>query len=370
MRVEATGYDEKGQLVGSDEQWLNLRWPDSGSNRPSSPVMVSLTGHESNLPSRQEMAGWLRSEGKSLRLAPGRDPFPDPGSPEVVVVLDPLAPPWFGHLLELFPEKYFELAGGRWPELERLEPELRLSLVGEKTSFVADLQRWLRSEPATAEKVLATLPDFWQQLHRLSGLPEGTRVRWVSPRAAGDSSTAVERSVSTQVHGADGLGLLRLARTARSKDFPLRFADAVAALGMELAATARPRALILLRAGSPDGGSRLRAPAVYRYLRALGVPLLVWDLRPNLPRDGWPEPRRVGFALPPPGEGVSYSRAAPAYFELTRATRELNALLETQRVVWLEGKVPPGSVELATEARGFELLSDAIATERFREEPR
>ncbi len=370
VRVEATGYDAEGLALGSDERWINIRWPEAGPKKVSSPVMVSLLGGASDLPSRREMASWFRAGDETLRLAPGRDPFPDPGPAEVVVVLDPLAPPWFGHLVELFPEKYYETSGGSWPELERLEPELRRSLVGEKTSFVADLQSWLSAEPAAAQKVIATLPDFWNQLHELSGLPEGTRLRWVSPRAAGDSSTAVERSVSTQVHGADGLGLLRLARTARSKDFPLRFADAVATLGMELAATGTPRALILLRAGSPDGGSRLRASAVHRYLQALGVPLLVWDIRPDLPRNGWPEPRSVGFALPPSGEAVDFARAAPAYLELALANRELKALLESQRVVWLEGRVAPGTVELADEARGFELLSEAIVGERFREEGR
>lgn len=369
VAIEAMGFDAEGLALESDRQWINIRWPETDQTAPVSPLVVSLTEKRTDLPEPSEMRSWFSSAGETLRLAQEAPGASEPSPGEIAVVLDPLVPPWFGHLLELFPEKYFHSTGSNQTVLDQLEPELRLSLVG-RTSFLADLQRLMQGEPGDPANAFRTVPDFWRMFEELGGVPEGTRIRWVSPRAAGDSSTAFERSVSTQIHGADGLGLLRLARTARTKDFPLRIADAVATMGMELAATGKPRALILLRGGSPDGGSRLGVSEVRRYLEVLGVPLLVWDVRPELPRGGWPVPRMVGFALPPSGEGVDFGRAEPAYTTLSEASRELRALLESQRVVWLEGAVLPGTVELATEARGLELLSGATLSDPHPEEGR
>lgn len=115
----------------------------------------------------------------------------------------------------------------------------------------------------------------------------------------------------------------------------LRLADAVAVAASRAAARNRPRAVVVLLSESPTDAGTLRADQVERYLARLAVPLHVWSLHPE---DDDREPKTGGF---------SDARVIDSVRSLTRAAKALQDDLDTQRIVWIEGRFLPRQIHLA-----------------------
>lgn len=115
-------------------------------------------------------------------------------------------------------------------------------------------------------------------------------------------------------------------------------ADAVASTGAFVAASNRPRAVVLLLAGSPNDASAIPPAGARGYLEDMHVPLLVWSLL----KDG--EVGKWGTA-----EDVS------SHNLMFRAAQRLSERLSAQRIVWLEGAHLPQRIRLAEGVRGVHL---------------
>lgn len=113
-----------------------------------------------------------------------------------------------------------------------------------------------------------------------------------------------------------------------------RLADAVVAAALTAAEYSHPRAVVLVLTGNPDASFR-SARAARAYLSDLGVPLVVW---------------LAGTAAPVAaldwggGEDV-HTRAA-----LRAAVKSLEAALDEQRIVWVEGAHLPQSIAVSPKA--------------------
>jgi hypothetical protein len=117
-----------------------------------------------------------------------------------------------------------------------------------------------------------------------------------------------------------------------------RLADAVASTGAFAAASNRPRAVVLLLAGSPNDASTIPPTGAHAYLEDMHVPLLVWSLLKGGEADGW------GAA-----EDVSTDHL------MDQAARRLKERLSAQCIVWLEGAHLPQRIRLAEGAKGVHL---------------
>jgi hypothetical protein len=127
-----------------------------------------------------------------------------------------------------------------------------------------------------------------------------------------------------------------------------RIADAVAVAGLQAAAENDRRAVVLVLGGHEQDASRYSPEVVRRYLAAVHVPLFVWNLY---------------------GTGSSSARAwteswgkvedistAP---KLEAAVSRLKAELDSQRIVWLDGRHLPQAITLGPEAKGVEIVAGA-----------
>ena len=115
-----------------------------------------------------------------------------------------------------------------------------------------------------------------------------------------------------------------------------RVADAVAVAGLQAMAGNRRRSVLLVLGSEAGDGSRYDPAAIRRYLETIRVPLFVWTVEPDSPQ------AKVWGAV-----DVSSRR------KLLQAAKGLRAELESQRIVWLEGRHLPQAVTLAPEAQGI-----------------
>lgn len=123
---------------------------------------------------------------------------------------------------------------------------------------------------------------------------------------------------------------------------PPRIADAVAVAGLQAAAENRRRAVLLVLSGDEKDASTYDPARVRRYLAALRVPLVVWTLDK-------PEPGSLAAAW---GPSADISQAKTVY----KAAAELRDLLDSQRIVLVDGRFLPQSIALAPQASGLELV--------------
>jgi len=123
---------------------------------------------------------------------------------------------------------------------------------------------------------------------------------------------------------------------------PLMLSDAVAVAGIRAAEGNGRRAVILLLGQEREDGSRFSVEAARRYLSALRVPLIVWDLS-GPTRDV------------PPGWGDS--RPVDNVDDLVREVRRVRYQLDEQRIVWVNGRHLPQDIELSTKAKGIRLAN-------------
>ncbi len=122
-----------------------------------------------------------------------------------------------------------------------------------------------------------------------------------------------------------------------------RFADAVAVAGLDVSTRSHPRAVLLVLAGSLDT-SRLSAAGARNFLACLHVPLFVWTVG------------ELGAA-----EAGVWGNAADATDVSTTAafeaaTKRLTALVDRQRIVWVEGAHLPQSISMSEKASGVTLV--------------
>ncbi len=109
--------------------------------------------------------------------------------------------------------------------------------------------------------------------------------------------------------------------------------EAIALAGRAAAASARPRAVVLLLDPGSADHSRLSVPQTLDYLRSLRVPLVVWRSPQNKPASF------AGGALDALGSD-----------DLEEVVARVDASLVGQHVVWLEGPFLPHQIEITDAA--------------------
>jgi hypothetical protein len=114
----------------------------------------------------------------------------------------------------------------------------------------------------------------------------------------------------------------------------------VAVAGLNAFESFGRRAVLLVLGETNEDASTYGAGNVRRYLELLRVPLFVWMLRETAPDvSKWGRMDAVGTGR---GARAAYAR--------------LRASLESQRILWVEGRYLPQEIELAEGAEGIELV--------------
>jgi len=129
-------------------------------------------------------------------------------------------------------------------------------------------------------------------------------------------------------------------------------ADAVAVAGLEAVRGNHPRAVVLLLGPSDEDHSTHTPREVRRFLGDLKVPLFVL---------------RIGRGEQPNWPGADY---VADYRKLTAAVDRVRRSLESQRIVWIEGRHLPQSVRFADAADGVRLVGGFQALQPAEEQPR
>lgn len=166
---------------------------------------------------------------------------------------------------------------------------------------------------------------------RTADAPAATFVWPVGTRsAASGHPTLFDWSGPVPFNGADGLKML-LARTAGPPFSSLRFAYAVVVAGMLAIDSRRPRAVVLILGEAGRDDSEITPELVRDYLRSIGVPLYVWSL-------GGADTREWGSAT---------DISSPSGYR--KAFEQLQADLQSQRIVWIDGDHLPADVTSVSE---------------------
>jgi hypothetical protein len=132
--------------------------------------------------------------------------------------------------------------------------------------------------------------------------------------------------------------LLKEPRT-RPKE-ALRISDAVAVAGLQASAENHRRAVVLVLGGDVKDSSHYSPEKVRGYLDSVHVPLFVWSLY---------------GPQSPAAKAWSGAEDVSTVEKLAQAVTRLRAELESQRIVWLEGRYLPQSISLTPAARDVEL---------------
>jgi hypothetical protein len=244
------------------------------------------------LPSAEAMTGWFRSGDEMLRVAAVERP-----DGRVLIVRDPTTV-----------HRLAEMA----PEIERRHKRARSS-----------------------ERAARSLDTFGADVELVVMSPET-----VGPQTSSGNALLFPISLRP-APGEDGLVAATAGRRAGSQlGGPLMLSDAVAVAGMRAAEGNRPRAVIVLLGAAREDGSRFAPSAARSYLDDLRVPLHVWDLS--------------GPVSAPPG-GWGEARPVDTVDDLVRSVRRVRYELTEQRIVWLNGRHLPQTIELTDRARGIRL---------------
>ncbi|HSS51820.1 MAG TPA: hypothetical protein VLX28_23000 [Thermoanaerobaculia bacterium] len=142
------------------------------------------------------------------------------------------------------------------------------------------------------------------------------------------------------------LGRLRILWALTDVPQEPRIADAVAVAGLSAMTENRRRAVLLLLDGNETrDASRYGAETVRRFLASIRVPLYVWTLSP-------PAAGSLASAWGPTQDVQSTSGVAAAVAALRRD-------LDSQRIVMVDGRHLPQSIQLGPPAQGVELVAGA-----------
>ncbi len=254
---------------------------------------------KARLPKGERLDGWFASAGRTLTTAAVEE-----GPAEVV----------------------FVVAGNAVNDLRALTSELRLpgarTLAGTIGFSKETGYRFVRTVPSTVEDSRETVRLF--PMSRVVTAADGSFLR-----IAGALDLA-------EVYGAR------------------RLAEAVAVAGLSAAGLERRRAVVLLLgSGAVEEGS-IDAARARRYLSRLRVPLFVWSIGREAegPDSGLPAAGVPGDARPDWPEAVPVSDV----FRFSEAVQALKKGLAAQRIVWVEGRLNPASIELTPAATGVALV--------------
>ena len=304
------------------------------------------------LPVVTELEGWFEKAGQPLRVH-----GVEKGQAEILVVREASLQPWLDRRADEAAVRALRRSGR-----ETLGPVPRPF---DAATFFADSERARRLAEHPAPRLARRL----EGLRAATSLGSGVSLRLVSTGAAPLSTAGLQSEMFTRtpVSRAEEGGLLYGLRRV-PEPFPGQTADALALAGMLAHASQRRRAVVLLRHphDPPHDASSYPATEVRRYFAALSVPLLVWELHdPELFGEDaaetmaeiadeiagehrltdWPSTHRLGDdAKPLP--------------ELEKALADLLRQLDRQRVVWLEGRHLPGTVELGPAALGMRWVGE------------
>lgn len=258
-----------------------------------------------NLPPPERLGGWFLGGGQPLPVG-----AVDDGPGRVIVVRVPDAAEVFNELIGSAPRKSFDSSRTRIGALNR-----------------DDGIAW-RSEMRLGEEDTVRILSSNASVSRTSGLPvelfEGSRE--LTREDGGLFWYLTQHALMPQKDADRG-----------------RIADAVAVAGLQAATGNYRRAVVLVLGGDAKDTSRYDAAAVRRYLDAIHVPLFVWSL--ESPK------KNPGLAVWGDVEVVS---SVP---RLSKAVAKLRREMESQRIVWLEGRHLPQSIALSPAATGVEMLT-------------
>jgi hypothetical protein len=188
---------------------------------------------------------------------------------------------------------------------------------------------------------------------KLSGLGEGPRAPAALPLEKGDDVSFLwprPRALQGRAlfASAGGLGreiggltflLSHISNPTPEGLFP-RYSDAVAVAGLNAFESFGRRAVLLLLGRTVVDTATYPPAVVKRYLEMLRVPLFVWSLEEQSPAGSpWGEVSAVGTRS---GLRAAYAR--------------LRENLDSQRLLWIEGRYLPQEIELTDTATGIELV--------------
>lgn len=207
---------------------------------------------------------------------------------------------------------------------------------------------------------LTVIPSALAGMRTEMRFGDDTVVRMIFPsphRFEGSGIVSDLFDVSRDFGPQDGGLLWLLARAtlrAGSQTGPPRIADALAVAGLQAAVENRRRAVVLLLSEGEEDASRYSPEEVRRYLASIRVPLYVWSLYgakvPNLARWGQVE-------------DVSTIQ------KLYRAYDKVKLDLETQRIVWVEGRYLPQTLSLTPGSGSIEQVESGEVTSPPRGSP-
>ncbi len=375
----AIARDGSGKEIGRAQQWVNMPRPSAEASlllehgpQPGQVVAARLAWHE--LKGTEPITVRVTLDGRTLTVS-------NPKRFEI-----PACDPTQGHILSA--ELIF--AGGRTARAdaafgghigEKAQSQLTaVPLVlepGTKLPSGPDLQTWFRERDTPLpvlglddepfEVVLILDQAVWSVLAGERGaMPGDLASRWMEPEfpwitfdpaGPNDNRLFIGIAVPRLVLGSDRsaraifptyepVGFVASKFRARLANLSLKLAvrgpqalaDSVASAGALAAAGNRPRAVVLLLAGSQEDDSTIPPAGARAYLEDMHVPLFVWSLLKGGAAGEWA-----------PAEDVS-SRSL-----MDRAAERLRERLSAQRIVWLEGAYLPQRIRLAEGVKGVHL---------------
>ncbi len=376
--IVARAVDAQGNELGRAEEWVNLAHPlskaeivlEGGGSGPPKAAKVAWT----NLKGEKPQSITLTFDGVPVKLdRDGRGALPAHDLSSIHVLTTEVD---FGPLEsarrdlayggEYGTEVSTELTGvpvrasaGEVPPAGKLAGWLT---AGGKPLSVAAVE----NGPAKLYVVrVPTTRDVLEKMGRMGILPRDIRyemqlgkedqVRFVFPvpkRIAGSGELSDLFDISPAVDYRSG-GLPWMLRTLGPTARPgaafapvpgePRIADAVAVAGLQATAENRRRAVLLVLSGNEKKDASAYDPIrVRRYLAALRVPLVVWTLEK-------PAPGSLAEAWGP-SENIDLTE------NLYKAAGELRRLLDSQRIVMVDGRLLPQSIALSPKAAGLDLV--------------
>jgi hypothetical protein len=365
-------FDAGGQEIAHASQWLNLP-------RPPAEVDIVLEKDPKGAPKAAQLT-WqsvngvkpatigLTLDGKLLKVdGGGRASLPAVDLKTLHVLTAEL---WFppGVLARRDVAFGGEYGSDTSAELTAVPVRLRS---GVELPAPAGLQEWFTAagQPATAvavedgpgKVIVVRVPGGREVLDKLvtpkrrptlpalqskMRLGEEDSVRFLSLTSNSFKSSKIPSELfdmSHELKAADGglfwfLSNSRLLKEARRP--ALRIADAVAVAGLQASADNRRRAVVLVLGGNVTDSSHYDPENVRGYLESVHVPLFVWSLH------GAQTPAAQSWGS---GEDISTLDL------LEQATTRLRTALDSQRIVWLDGRHLPQSIALTPAARGVDL---------------
>lgn len=187
-----------------------------------------------------------------------------------------------------------------------------------------------------------TLPALRSRMR----LGEEDSVRFLSLASNSFKSSKIPAELFDMSHelkaAAGGLfWLLANSRSPKETHAPaLRIADAVAVAGLQATADNRRRAVVLVLGGTVADSSHYSPETVRRYLESVHVPVFIWYLY---------------GAQTPGAQSWSGGEDISTLDRLEQAVTRLRTALDSQRIVWLDGRHLPQSIALTPAARDVDL---------------